>query len=327
MQITRRAVLAGSMALAGFPLIKTARASTALHLSHIYNLEDLRHKAAVAVSEELASRTNGEFTINVHPMSQMAGLRDGVEGARLGTIDMTVVDTATISNWNAALGAWSLPFLFQDYDHAKRAMAGVAGERRSDDIRKAGLVSVGHAVIGFRVLLGKQPLDDASMMKGVKFRVPEIPVYVETFRALGCNVTPVPWGETYSALQAGVVDAVEGDPVGLMLARHPEVTGFASQTNHIFLDNGMLINPDRFNSLPQDVQTILMEAGAKHFSGQLSETQISLQQQNWGEMSKFVKLNEQPDIESFRNATASVIEAFAESTGAADLLATIDAAR
>ena len=327
MQLTRRRLLTGAAALAATSFMIPVRAKTTLHLTHIYNLEDLRHQAAVAVSKEVAERTNGEFIIDVHPMSQMAGLRDGVEGVRLGTMDMTVVDTATISNWNPALGAWSLPFLFDGVEHAKRAMTGEAGKLRTDGIRQAGLESVGHAIIGFRVLLGQKPMDEPDAMKGVKFRVPEIPVYVSTFRALGCNVTPVPWGETYSALQAGVVDAVEGDPVGLTLARHHEVTKFASRTNHIFLDNGMLINPDIFSGLPQDVQTILMDAGARHFSNQLSDAQIKLQQQDWEAMSKVVKVTEQPDIASFTKATAPVIETFSKRTRSEAFLAAVAAAR
>ncbi len=327
MQLTRRRVLQGSAAAATLALVPTARAKTTLHLTHIYNLEDLRHKAAVSVAEDLAARTNGEFTINVHPMSQMAGLRDGVEGVRLGTHDLTVVDTATMGNWNAALGAWSLPFIFNDYEHARRAMAGAAGQQRSDDIRKAGMLSVGHAIIGFRVLLGKREMNTAADLKGVKMRVPEIPVYVSTFRALGCNVTPVPWGETYSALQAGVVDAVEGDPVGATLAKHNEVTKFASQTNHIFLDNGMVMNPNRFNGLPKDVQAILLESGAKRFSTELSNRQIEIQATSWKDLAKTMQLNPTPDVESFRKATASVLDDFSKrNRSAAPLLAAIAAA-
>ncbi|MDI1251585.1 TRAP transporter substrate-binding protein [Thermomonas sp.] len=306
-----------------------AHAKQTLHLSHIFNLEDLRHKSALAFADEVRTKTNGEVDIVVHPLSQMGGLRDSVEGTRLGTIDLTMADTATIGNWAPALGMWSLPFIFNDYDHAQRVMAGPVGEWRTKEIRsKAGLVALGHAVVGFRVMLtSKRAVNSAADIRQMKLRVPEIPIYVSTFRALGANVTPVPWGEVYSALQAGVVEGVESNPSSFILAKHVEVTKFASRTQHILLDSGLLMNPDRFGALPRDTQAIIAAAAKRHVTDSLSKQQIALETGAWNDLAKWATLNPNPELASFRTAVAPVVEDFSKRNGLGEILAKVGAAK
>ncbi len=329
MQTTRRRFMQSSAAAATMAVIPMrSHAKQTLHLSHIFNLEDLRHKAALAFAEEVKSKTNGEVEIIVHPLSQMGGLRDGVEGTRLGTIDITMADTATIGNWAPALGMWSLPFVFKDYEHAQRVMAGPVGDWRAAQIRsKAGLIALGHAVVGFRVMLTtKRPINTAADMRQMKFRVPEIPIYVSTFRALGTNVTPLPWGEVYSALQAGVVEGVESNPSSFILAKHAEVAKFASRTHHILLDSGLLMNPGRFSALSRDAQDIITAAAKHHITDSLSKAQIALETTAWNDLGKWSKLNPNPDLGSFRAAVAPVVEEFSKRNSLAEILAKVGAA-
>jgi len=328
MTITRRQFLASSLgAGAAIAVPGFGAAAQTLHLSHIFNLEDPKHLAAEQFVKRVAEATGGELIIKVHPLSQIAGLRDGVEGTRLGTIDMTMADTATLGSWAPELGVWSLPFVFRDYDHVLKVMQGPVEAWRVDVIRKkVGLVSIGHAITAFRVIINSQrPLGSAADIVGLKMRVPEIPVYVSTFRTLQANPTPIPWGETYSALQTGTVEGVESDPIGLSLAKFTEVTKFASRTNHILLDTGLLVNQGKFSRLSKKNQQVLADLGQELVSRDLSEKSIVMQNQTWDDFHKRLQVGE-VDLSSFREKLAPLVDEFSKKYGTQSIMGQINAA-
>ncbi|MGB6103826.1 MAG: DctP family TRAP transporter solute-binding subunit [Pusillimonas sp.] len=327
MTINRRHFIKTSLAAgAAISVPRLASAAQTLHLSHIFNLEDPKHIAADQFAKKVAEQTGGEVIIKIHPLSQIAGLRDGVEGTRLGTIDMTMADTATLGSWAPELGLWSLPFVFRDYDQVLKVMQGPVEDWRVDVIKKkVGLMSIGHAVTAFRVIINtERPLTNAQDIVGLKMRVPEIPVYVSTFRALQSNPTPIPWGETYSALQTGTVEGVESDPIGLSLAKFTEVTKFASKTNHILLDAGLLVNQAKFAKLSKKHQEILVTLGNELVSRDLSESSIVAQNQTWDEFGKKLQVND-VDVDSFREKLAPLVDEFSKAHKTQDIIKTINA--
>lgn len=327
MKLSRRTLLKSSVALGvsvAFPRI--ASAAQTLHMSHIFSLEDPKNVASERFAKEVQEATDGEIVIKVHPLSQMAGLRDGVEGTRMGTIDITMADTATLGSWAPELGLWSLPFVFRDYDQILRVMAGPVEDWRVDVINnKLGLVSLGHAVTAFRVIINsKRPITHADDIVGIKMRVPEIPVYVSTFQMLEANPTPIPWGEVYSALQTRTVDGVESDPIGLELANFLEVTKFASPTNHILLDTGLLFNKNRFTGLSPANQEKIRDLGNKIISEELSKHSIDVQNKSWQKFADKLTISE-VDRESFIKKLHPLLGEFAKKYGTEDIIKQIDA--
>ena len=100
-------------------------------------------------------------------------------------------------------------------------------------------------------------------MKGLKMRVPEIPLYVNTFRLLQTNATPLPWGEVYNALQTNVVDAAEANYGSLVGSKLYEVRKVLSTTAHQTMYVAMVTSTDFFKSLPPDLQAVLLDEGKK----------------------------------------------------------------
>lgn len=328
MKLSRRTLLKSSLAFGlGASLPGLASAAQTLHMSHIFSLEDPKNLAANEFAKAVGEATNGEIQIKVHPLSQMAGLRDGVEGTRIGTIDLTMADTATLGSWAPELGLWSLPFVFRDYDQILRVMSGPVEAWRVGVIhQKLGLVSLGHAVTAFRVIINsKRPITSADDIVGLKMRVPEIPVYVSTFRLLEANPTPIPWGEVYSALQTRTVDGVESDPIGLDLANFLEVTKFASPTNHILLDVGLLFNKGRFEGMSPKNQEKIREIGNRIISEDLSRHSIKVQNESWKRFGNKLTVSE-VDRESFVKKLHPMIGDFAKKYGTESIIAQIDAA-
>jgi len=284
------------------------------HLSHVLAADDPLNLAALRFAEVVKEKTAGRVDIQVHPAASLSGLKDGVEGVRLGTVDISLPDSGTIGNWVSEIGILNLPFVFSSWEHADRVFDTSVDKWFADPIRQnVNAVLLSAAPMGFRVIMtsGKE-VNAASDLSGIKMRVPEIPVLIQTFTAVGANVSPIPWGESYTALQTGVVEGIEGSPVALNGLRAYEVTKFAARTNHILLDALMIMNAQKFDALsPQDQQ--VMRTAAKEIMGDwLYEQRRGAEDKAWSVIGEHVKANSQPDIESFRATMKPVVATFVE---------------
>jgi TRAP-type C4-dicarboxylate transport system substrate-binding protein len=147
-------------------------------------------------------------------------------------------------------------------------------------------------------------------MSGVKMRVPEIPLYVDTFTELGTNPTPLPWGDVYSALQTGVVQGVEGPSPAILSAGMHEVSTHIAPTRHIMTDLALLMNLDRFNSLTPEQQQVVREAGDQAFNHTFRELMREADQAAYNQIAADLTEAQALDVESFRAAVEPVIAAF-----------------
>jgi len=300
-----------------------------LHLTHVNPPGDLISQAADRFAAAVAERTNGDITIAVHPASSLAGLRDGVEGAQLGTIDIAVADSGTLGNWIPEMGLFSLPFLFDDFDHQRRVFAGPVGDWRREQARAVmGVEMIGSAPIGQRVILStSRAINGPEDIRGLTFRVPEIPVYVRMVTTLGGNPTPIPFADLYVALQTDVVEAAEGTATSHQAAKLHEVTNYASRVHHIMLDNAVVMNGDRFDGLAPEHQQVIRDAASEFFDIWLSEQRETAEDEAWAFLAEHVEANDSPDREAFRTALQPLIGAFVAETGTEELLQYIDDAR
>jgi len=321
MAITRRNLLAGAAGatgLAAVPMIGRAQAQPIkLVFSHHLPTTHIGHVAAEKFAERVSKGTNGQVTIDIKPASQLFNLRTSAEAIQVGTLDMCWSDLGTLANWQPQFGFISMPFLFNDYDHVKRVMYGKVGQQVVQDAKASlnvDILSLGAS--GFRVFLGKKAMNNADDVKGIKLRVPEIPTWVEMARALGANPSPIPAGEMYTALQTGVVDAVELPPDYIVTSKLFEVAGFASRTHHIFTEVSMMASAKKMASFPANVQKVIREAAVESVQNEMWAVNLKEQESAWNELAKRVKANPTPDVASFRSKMGPVLDNFAKRGGA-----------
>jgi TRAP-type transport system periplasmic protein len=321
MAITRRNLLAGAAGatgLAAVPMIGRAQAQPIkLVFSHHLPTSHIGHAAAEKFAERVSKGTGGQVTVDIKPASQLFNLRTSAEAIQVGTLDMCWSDLGTLANWQPQFGFISMPFLFNDYDHVKRVMYGKVGQQVVQDAKTSlnvDILSLGAS--GFRVFLGKKAMNNADDVKGIKLRVPEIPTWVEMARALGTNPSPIPAGEMYTALQTGVVDAVELPPDYIVTAKLFEVAGFASRTHHIFTEVSMMASAKKMASFPANVQKVIREAAVESVQNEMWAVNLKEQESAWNELAKRVKANPTPDAASFRSKMGPVLDSFAKRGGA-----------
>jgi len=327
--VTRRTFLTLLSAAAGtaaWP--KGAIAATPkyrLKLSHHMPLTYIVETMSQKFATEVAARTKGEVEIKVFGAGQLGGLKDNAENVKLGMLDLAWADTSQLALFHARADIISLPFIFRDYAHYMKVIDGPVGKQLAKEILdKTNIRILAFWPAGFRVMASRtKPIRNAADMKGLKIRIPEMPLYVDTMKALGANATPMPFGEIYTGLQTGVIDATENPCDILLNAKMYEVAKYLSRTYHIFTDVGLLVSEKTFAALPPDVQkTFYAVAREIVWEWGAAESQ-KLINSSWDGMVKQGMQGIEPDRESFRAAVKPVYDAFAARTNTGDWIKAI----
>jgi tripartite ATP-independent transporter DctP family solute receptor len=187
--------------------------------------------------------------VQILPAAQMGGQREIIESVSIGTLEMGYGESGLYANYVPPFGIIALPYSYRDFEHWTRVVDGEVGAELAGSLeRQSGIRILNWMTAGYRnTFLRTKPVAKPADFRGVKIRLPEAPVFVRTFSTLGALPTPIPAPEMYSALQTGVVDAMEGSAeVGFTFKIH-EVTKFLSKTRHILLDGSFAVNAAFFN--------------------------------------------------------------------------------
>jgi tripartite ATP-independent transporter DctP family solute receptor len=206
-------------------------------------------------------RSGGKLRIQVFHSRQLGEEKDTLEQTRFGVIDLNRTNFAPLNNLVPETVVPGLPFLFKDEPHMHRVMDGAIGEEIIAGADRHGLIGLGYYESGARsfYIRGKAVRSPADM-RGLKVRVQQSDLWVAMMRALGANATPLPFGEVYSALQTGVVDAAENNYPSYHSTRHFEVAKYYSVTEHSMSPEILVMSKRSYDRLPKDLQGILRQA-------------------------------------------------------------------
>lgn len=234
--------------------------------------------------ELVEAKSNKQIRIQIFGSAQLGSDRVTTEAAQAGTLDMSSCSTPNMASFSKAYMALDLPYitspLYQQnlYKALDEGELGQELEKISNDI---GLTTVMFSQFGYRNFVStKQPLKTVSDLTGLKVRTTDSPVEVEVAKALGMNPAPVAWGEVYTALQQGTVDA-EGNTFSLLNdAKHTEVLKYAMDSNHNYSMHILLMNKKKFDSLSPEHQAIIREAAKEAVTWQ-REVSEELEKKAW----------------------------------------------
>ena len=320
---TRRAfagLLAGAALVAATPTL----AQTTIRLAHHVPTESEQHLAAERFAEKVAEYSGGSLAVQVLPAGQMGGQREIIESVQLGTLEMGYGESGLYANYVPAFGILTLPYLYTGPEHWASVVDGPIGDGLVDQLRdSAGLRVLNWIRAGYRDTYVKgRAINTPGDFAGLKIRVPESPVFIETFSALGAQPTPVPAPEIYTAMQTGVVDAMEGTPEVAVTFKIFEVATNLSKTRHILFDGSFVIGESVFQSLTAEEQEAVARAAAEVAEMQRAET--AEREGRWFEQlaESGLEINE-VDQGPFQAALIPVQDRFAAQAGAEDLLAAI----
>ena len=249
-------------------------------------------------------RTGGKITFDRFYASQIANQAESAEGLKTGTIDIAVNDWPSMSSVNgfAKGDIMALGYLFSSYDQVKAFAASEDYQQMCDElIDQVGIRCLAIGASGFRQVATKNaPIDSIEDFEGLRIRVPDIAIYVNTFQALGCATTIVANSEVYTALQTGIVDSVENPVQGMYNMSWYEQLDYINETNHIFCDIDLFMNEDKFQSLDAEAQAVLMECAQEASAANLELTE--------SKNDEYIALCEEAGVEYHTFDTAPIVE-------------------
>lgn len=222
--------------------------------------------AAKKYAEIVAAKTGGEVEIKVFPNGQLYSGDPSAAVRQLagGSLDMLLLSTSLYANFNPKFTAISIPYLFDDNVQLRNYLAGPLGQELLGDLNTIGLKGLSMWQRPFRQMTNsRKPIQSPQDLAGMKFRVPNNPLWVEFFSKMGAAPTPMAFGEVYNALQLKVVDGQE-NPINIpVTAKFYEVQKFATISNHMADGWVLAINPGKFNGLSEKDKQALQAAAVE----------------------------------------------------------------
>jgi tripartite ATP-independent transporter DctP family solute receptor len=238
----------------------TALAQTKLKWAHVYETSEPYHTESVWAAAEIKKRTNGKYDIQVFPASSLGKETDLNQGMTLGTVDMIISGPSFAARSYPRLGIAYYPFIFRDAAHQAAYSKSDVFKEMVDGYRaKTGIQMTAYTYYGARHTTSNRPFTDCAGMKGLKIRVPDVPVYMATPKACGANPTPIAFAEVYLALQNGTVEAQENPLTTIEAKKFYEVQKAIMLTGHIVDGLVTQIAPHVWNKLTDAEKTIFTD--------------------------------------------------------------------
>ncbi len=288
-----------------------------LSLNHVGATTHPYQIGAEEFAKLVSEKSGGNITIDVFPASQIASGAKAIEFVQMGTLDIAVESTMSLSNFVPEIDTLNLPFLFDDAEQAFRILDGDAGNALEKKCEEQGFKILAWWYNGFRnISNSKRPIEKPEDLKGLKIRIPESAVFRATFETMGCTATAMPVSEVFTAIQLGTVDGQENPHANFINNKFYEVNKYYSVTHHIFTAEPVIMSLEKFNSFTPEEQQMLLDCAYEAAKIQ-REKSYELESSQMDNIKDYegVEVNVVEDLTPFREACAPVYDQFRDQLG------------
>jgi len=222
------------------------------------------HPAGAGVKkmqEVLTARSGGKMKLNAFWGGSAGGDLQATQALRAGTQEMVVTSSSPLVGIVKELGVFDLPFLFGNEKEVDAVLDGSAGAYFNKKLEDAGLINLAYWENGFRNLTNsKRPVNKVEDFEGVKVRVMQNNIFIDTFKTLGTNAVPMSFGELFTAMETKTIDGQENPFVTINTSKFYEVQKYLSVTRHAYTPFLVLYSKKMWDTLSKDEQAALREA-------------------------------------------------------------------
>ena len=301
--ITLAAALTTSTAMA---------ADVTLKLGHLANEENIWHRAALHFAEEVAAGTEGRVEVQVFPNESLGKEIDVINGMQLGTADMTITGES-LQNWAPKAALLALPYAYRSLEHMDEVASGEIGDQiEAEIIANADIRPLTYFARGPRNLSANRPITTPDELNGFKLRVPNVPLFVTAWQALGANPTPMAFSEVFTSLQNGTIEGQENPLALFQSGGFYEVQKTVNLTEHVRSWIYLTISENAWNKLSEADQAAVQAAAD---STQAFERELFLtdEQELVAELEAagvtFVEVDQQAFADAARDAVIGAVDA------------------
>ncbi|WP_157949986.1 TRAP transporter substrate-binding protein DctP [Vallitalea okinawensis] len=278
-----------------------------IKLGHVLATDHPVHISLQGASDKIKERTSGKVDIQIYPNGELSSYQDGVESVIAGAPYIFYSSPGQFSDYVPNFAALQAPFLYGSFEEYSALMDTEVISKLKEEADAAGIHTLSlNFVSGFRNLLTDYPVNSVEDIENLKIRVPGNPVFVKPFELMNTNPSSINWSETYTSLQQGVVDAIEGTSNNIYNAKMFEVKNVVTETAHIIDLSGVFIGTKYWDTLPTEYKEIITEEIAKAEVVQNDLAKKADSEFKEKLMAEGVTFNE-VDKSSFQEATKSIV--------------------
>ncbi len=286
-----------------------------IKLGHVTSTVEPIHQSFEYYAEQVNKKTNGRVSIEIYPSASLGTNKEVYEQARLGANVIANVDAGYLSDYYPDIGVMNGPYLVVEPGEFNKIVESDWYRNVVNKVYEKGFQILAlNGFFGPRHIISDKPIRNLADIKGLQIRNPPNVMWVETFKALGASPVTLAWSEVYSGLAQGVVDAAEaplGSLWGAKLFEHKKVI---STTGHFKAFVGIAMGRAYWETLPADVQAVLLAEG-KQWGNKLTELTLASQESFKDRFrAEGVTFVEDIDYAAFQSATESVYSAFPDWT-------------
>src|SRR5215207_7060336 len=209
----------------------------------------------------VAEKSGGKMKVRTFGSGQLSGDAQVISSLQGGTVEMTMVSPGLLVGLVKEFGILDLPFLFNGYKEVDAVLDGPIGKNLLEKLPEKGLIGLGYWDHGFRnVTNSRRPVAKMEDIQGLKIRVLQIPLFIETFNTLGANAIPMPFPELYTAMEQRAIDGQENPFASIETSKFYEVQKFASTTQHVYNPLVTIFSKRIWDQLSPEERKIVQDA-------------------------------------------------------------------
>jgi len=284
-------------------------------------------------AELVEEKSGGKITVKPFPGGVLGPDLQTVSAMQGGTIDLTVMNASLLAGNVKEMAVLDFPFLFNSSEEAYAVVDGPIGQKLFDKLPEKGLVGLAYFDLGFRQMNNaERPIEKAEDLEGLKMRVIPTPIYIDFMNAIGANAVPMPFTETYTALETGAVDGMTNPLLNITDMKFYEVTDYLTITNHMYNPQAVIMSKITWDKLSDDEKKIMQEAAKEATDYQRQVTQEANAEALEQLEEEGMEVTELPpeEIAKLKEKAKPVIEKYTQDVGpefVAELMAEIEKVR
>ncbi|MBN2706385.1 MAG: TRAP transporter substrate-binding protein [Deltaproteobacteria bacterium] len=238
--------------------------------------------AGYRVRDALWERSNGQIALKYFPLSQLGGEVEVLNMLKTNTVQGMLCSSVAVTNLAPRMGIVNLPFLVNSFDKLDQYIGSEYWQYFLDGMKHQGIMGVdisGYGNYGWATVPPVKSLADASQ---VKFRIAEAAVNQSLYKEWGLHPVVMPWPDVSISLKQGVITGLDHTPMVCNITKKFEVCKNFTQLNYaqgLFI---FLVNEKFYESLPADLQKVLMDV----IHEECAKTRVLTRQQEADQIAK-----------------------------------------
>lgn len=285
-----------------------------IKMGHAASSKHIFQQGLVIFAEKVKEKTGGVVAVEVYGDRQLGDDKQLLEGLQIGLIDGALVSTPTLPLVLNATGfdALQLPFVVDSYQQLSDVLTGELGDELLATLDAKSIKGLGFVEAGQRhFLTAGSAVTETSQFAGLKTRIVPIPLHQAIWEAIGVNPIGMAYGEVYSALETGTIDAVEINLSSIQSESLYDAAKNVTLTGHYFWPGAIMLSGAAWDKLSEDQQAAMIEAGhettAEAYAlaaSQEDDTRRFLEENG-------VTVSTLGDLDTMKAKTAAVVEQWA----------------